>query len=263
MNNVNLTVTENALLSKVDSLLELCLPTNSALFRVPKFVEELNSLRDKRNLVNEESVKRHEAESSKETLVATTSTEKEALIKYLDDAMGTLRAFAKKEKDAALTKILPTMMYSNLVKCKTLELISCINTFIAIVEKLDATTLESYGIEKTWLPTVKSKVVDYKALNTTKEASKTNKPKATSQFKSVIAEIKEHINLLTDMVGGYKNDALEFHDSCVEILSPKKKAAKRTAKKRTAKSLMKASAKKTKKAPKNTEVNEEIIIPKP
>ena len=227
----HLTPSENKLLAKVDALLELCPLTNLVLGKVPKFVQELDLLREKRQLINQESVKKHEAKASKETAVADVSTEKEALVVYMDEAMGRFRVFAKKEGDSALSKLVAQTSYSQLSKQTPLVLEASLNAFVATVEKLDADTLTQYGIDKTWLPTLSAKIVDYKAANASKETLKTNKPKATRQFKSVMADIQDHLNTLTDLLGGYKDKAPEFYENCNALLTAKKKTAKKSAKK--------------------------------
>ena len=235
MNQQHFTPSENTLLNKVDALLELCPVTHEALPIVSKFAEELALLREKRELINLQSVKRHAATSNKETAVAEVTTERESLVIYLNDALGMLSVYARKEKDTSLTKVIAQMVYSELVRQKPLVLIASLNTLAAAVEKLDADTLAQYGIDKTWLPTLKTKILAYKTSHATKETLKTNKPIATGEFKTVVSDIQDHLATLTDLMGGYKDKAPEFYTSLSNLLGVKKKTTKSAAKKKVPK----------------------------
>ena len=235
MNQQHFTGAENTLLNKVDALLELCPATHEALPIGAKFAEELALLREKRELINLQSIKRTEATSSKETAVSEVSNEKEVLATNLIADLGMFRVYAKKEKDSTLTKAIDRMVYSELMRQKLLAFVASLNTFAAAVEKLDADTLAQYGIDKTWLPTFKTKILAYKASHATKETLKTNKPIATGEFKTVVSDIQDHLATLTDLMGGYKDKAPEFYTSLSNLLGVKKKATKSTAKKKVPK----------------------------
>ena len=121
----------------------------------------------------------------------------------------------------------------------------------------DATKLAKYGVPSTWLATVKDKTLAYKANNTTKETLKTDQPKQTVEFKTVMADIKDYLLTLTNLVSGYKTDAPKFYEGCNALLAPKKKGGRSGSKKSTSKSLMRAKA--AKKAQQDIDKNTGIV----
>ena len=231
MENVKFTKSEYVLLKTADDLLNLCPPTNLALNKVPKFAQTIDLLREKRNFITEQSAKMHQAKSSKETLVVNASQEKTNLIGFITDALGMLEEYADQEKAGQLKKQVPNLRVSNLNKQKGLAFDTTINAFVATIEKLDAAKLAEYGIDSDWLPMLKAKNAEYIALNSSKETSKTNQPKETSQFKTAINDINGYLKTLTKLVGGYKTKAPAFYEDCFKVLSVAKNPVKAMAKK--------------------------------
>ena len=257
MKDLKLTKEEQKLIKTAEAVLELCPPTESNLLIVPVFAETIDLLRDRLSHTGTQSVKRNEAKSNKEALVVDVSEEKTALIQYVTEKLGAFAEYARKEKDTQLTNLLPSVRLTQLNKQKTVNLILVINTFVSAAEKLDATKLAKYGVPNTWLATVKAKTLAYKANNTTKESLKADQPKQTVEFKTVIADIKDYLLTLTNLVGGYKEAAPKLHENCNAVLAPKKKGSRTSSKKSTSKSLMRTKA--AKKLKKDLDNNTGIV----
>ena len=246
MKNVTFTKSEYVLLKIADDVINLCPPTNEVLSKVPKFAQTINLLREKRNFITEQSAKMHQAKSSKETLVVNASQEKTNLIGFITDALGMLEEYADQEKAGQLKKQVPNLRVSNLNKQKGLVFDTTINAFVATIEKLDAAKLAEYGIDSDWLPMLKAKNAEYIALNSSKETSKTNQPKETSQFKLAINDIKGYLKTLTKLVGGYKMKAPAFYEDCFKVLSVAKKPVTNTVKKTPTQTAVKMTVSKAK-----------------
>ncbi len=257
MKDLKLRKEEQKLIQTAEAVLELCPTTQSNLLIVPVFAETIDLLRDRLNHTDAQSVKRHEAKSNKEAVVTDVSAEKTALIQYVTEKLGAFAEYARKEKDTQLTNLLPSVRLAQLSKQKTVNLILAINTFVSAAEKLDATKLAKYGVSNTWLETVKDKTLAYKANNTTKESLKANQPKETVEFKTVIADIKDYLLTLTNLVSGYKADAPKLYEDCNALLAPKKKGARTGSKRSTSKSSMRTKA--AKKLQKDIDNNTSIV----
>ncbi len=235
MKNTKFTKSEHKLIATAEAINKLCTPDNSALPIVPIFAETILELREKLTHTSLQSVKRQEAQSNKEALVADVNEERTALIGHLEDALGQFKVYKRKENDTQLGNMLPNLTKTKLNRQTALDMTTTINTFVSSVEKLDTTKLAKYGITPTWVATLKDKMLNYTTNNKAKNALKSEQPKQTSQFKTVMTDIQDCLTTLTDLVGGYKETAFEFYNDSTAILAPTKKGSKKTSKKKSKK----------------------------
>ena len=252
MKSVNLTEGDKKLIKIAEAIIGVNPPTQEALLTVPLFAETLALLREKLTHTETQSVARHKAKSTKEAVVADVSKEKEDLAMYVSKALGAFTEFLNQEKNSQLANMLPNLTLAKLSKQNSLNMVTTINTFVARVEELNTQILATCGINKTWLPMLKNKVVAYKANNAAKETLKSNQPKETTQFRAVMNDIKGYLTTLTNLIGGYETAAPEFYRDCTQILVPPKKKPSKNARAKTA---PKTPKKTTSKTPKKTAEN--------
>ena len=229
MNNSEFTLKEQRLLKITDAVLVVCPTDHPSLPKVPNYVIALEGLRKKRDMVGEHSVVRLHAKASKEVFVSDAQNEKTILVAHVTDFAGAFKEYANKEKNAHLAKVLKKFTFSGLSKLNTLTLTTTMTAFASTVENLDAKRLKDYAIDKDWLPTLRTYLSSFEKMQSIKDVSKTNKPKANVNFKSTMADIDGYISTLTNLVIGYKKDTPEFYASCLQALMETKKTAAKKA----------------------------------
>ena len=229
MNNSEFTLREQRLLKITDAVLVVCPSDHPALPKVPNYLAALEGLRKKRDIVGEHSVVRLHAKASKEVFVSDAQNEKTILVSHVTDFLGAFREYANKEKNAHLAKVLNKFNFSRLMRFNTLTLTTTLTAFASTVENLDALRLKDYAIDKDWLPTLRVYLSSFEKMQSIKDVSKTNKPKANVNFKSTMADIDGYISTLTNLVIGYKKDTPEFYANCLQALTETKKTAAKKA----------------------------------
>ena len=252
MKSVNLTEGDKKVIKTTEAILAVNPPAEKVLLSVPLFAETISLLREKFKRTETLSVVKHKAKSMKEGVVADVGTEKGSLALYVSKSRGQFTEFLKREKSSQLANMLPHLTLSKLKKQNPLLLVTTVNSFVSTVEELNTETLAQCGINQAWLATLKNKVQAYKANNATKETLKSNQPKETNNFRTVMTDIKGYLATMTNLVGGYENVAADYYKDCAQILMPPKKKSPKNIK---GKMLPKATKKSMDK--KNTDKIEE------
>ena len=246
MNNSDYTLTEVQSLKTADAILAVCPIGHAALVKVAKFFTAIEGLRETRALVSDHSVARLQATSKKEVSVSNAQQEKTILVTHAADFAPVFKEYANKENNTHLAKALKKFTFPVLIRLSTLALTTKLTAFASTVETLDALKLSEYGVEKDWLPTLKTYMSNFTATDSSKELSKTQQPKATVNFKVVIKKIDGYLLTLTNLLIAYKAKDPEFYADCLKALTETKKtAAKKTAAKKEPVSDNAEKAKKT------------------
>lgn len=229
----NYAAKEAALLKKADAVLEVAQTHSSTLNHVPAFYDKIQLLREKRSQATVQSVVKHQATKNRQAVTGDTTATKEALAVVFGDALGHFKEYAKEEKDANLTNVLKELTISTVKKKKPLDVVIVLSSFVETAKDLKADRLVYHGLAADWVTTFETKVADYDSMIPKKESSKSNKPAETSNFKSIIGDIKDILTSLANLISGYKTVNPEFQASIALLLisvRKKRKSSNKTAK---------------------------------
>lgn len=264
---------EDALLKKMDAVLELSLTHEAVLSHVPAFNDKIQLLREKRNLVTDQSVVKYQANRDKSAIVNDFAAEKLALIDFVNRNLGSFKEYAKSENDATLTTSLATVALSVLKKHKPMDLVTVLKSFAADVKKLKAERLAYHGLENNWATTLEEKTTYFNDLLPKKETSKSNKPLETNNFKSIINDINDIKTSLDNLIIRYETVNPEFYIGYLRatgtlnaVIKKANKSAKAKAKSKpkakteTEKTLLSQTKPKTKRSRKKVA---EVVIVEP
>ena len=264
----NYAAKEGALLKKADAVLELAQTHSSTLNHVPAFYDKMQLLREKRSLASVQSVVKHQATKNRQAMTGDTATAKDALAVLFGEALGHFKEYAKGENDNNFTNLLKDLTVSALKKKKPLDLVIVLRSFIETAKTLKADRLLYHGLVADWVATFDAKVTEYDDMIPKKESSKSNKPAETSNFKTIIGDIKDILESLTNLISDYKTINPEFQASIMHLLvgvRKKRKSLSKAAKTQRAliakgEAKLKPKRKSTKSKTEETTVSESPII---
>ena len=231
MNAQIIPVRDQAVVKTAEDLNEVCNQHQNVLALVPAFALKQKELHNKRLEIAAQSIIKIDVTHNNKVLVTDVGAEKLALATEIGALVGPLSVYAEEEKDTKLANMLSNLTFSKLKLAKPLEMVATMQTFLKTAIELDAVKLAHYGIEKTVFTDLQTKVTFYQALEPQKRSSKKEKPKQTTNLKTLIKELKAIKAAMDKLVIGFKIKAPEFwaaytNVSVVTKTTAKAKAAK-------------------------------------